>query len=89
MKKDVQKAVDALKDAERTFACVYRYIRTHMKYKLKRLAKRYWTALNLFEFAKGKSDEIEFSREDAARSDLDFLCEVFYAAWVAGGAYHS
>ena len=36
-------------------------------------------------YAKGKVDEIEFSGEDAARSDLDFACQVFGVA-IAGGA---
>ena len=85
--KDVQKAVDALKDAERSRLHVF--IATseiHMKYKLKMTRQEVLDRVkSILEFAKGKFDEIEFSGEDAARSDLDFLCEVFGVA-IAGGA---
>lgn len=85
--KDVQKVADALKDAERSRLHVF--IATseiHMKYKLKMTRKEVLDRVkSILEFAKGKFDEIEFSGEDAARSDLDFLCEVFGVA-IAGGA---
>src|SRR5205814_8669379 len=35
-------------------------------------------------FAHGVCDEVEFSAEDAARSDVDFLCEVVRVAIGAG-----
>ena len=45
--KDVQKAIDALKDAERSRLHVFIAIsELHMEYKLKWLAKRYWIRLN-------------------------------------------
>lgn len=85
--KDVQKVADALKDAERSRLHVF--IATseiHMKYKLKMTRQEVLDRVkSILEFAKGKFDEIEFSGEDAARSDLDFLCEVFGVA-IAGGA---
>lgn len=85
--KDVQKAIDALKDAERSRLHVF--IATseiHMKYKLKMTRQEVLDRVkSILEFAKGKFDEIEFSGEDAARTDLDFLCEVFGVA-IAGGA---
>ena len=85
--KDVQKAIDALKDAERSRLHVF--IATseiHMKYKLKMTRQEVLDRVkSILEFAKGKVDEIEFSGEDAARSDLDFACQVFGVA-IAGGA---
>ena len=85
--KDVQKVADALKDAERSRLHVF--IATseiHMKYKLKMTRQEVLDRVkSILEFAKGKVDEIEFSGEDAARSDLDFACQVFGVA-IAGGA---
>lgn len=85
--KDVQKVADALKDAERSRLHVF--IATseiHMKYKLKMTRQEVLDRVkSILEFAKGKFDEIEFSGEDAARTDLDFLCKVFGVA-IAGGA---
>lgn len=85
--KDVQKVADALKDAERSRLHVF--IATseiHMKYKLKMTRQEVLDRVkSILEFAKDKFDEIEFSGEDAARTDLDFLCEVFGVA-IAGGA---
>lgn len=85
--KDVQKVADALKDAERSRLHVF--IATseiHMKYKLKMTRQEVLDRVkSILKFAKGKFDEIEFSGEDAARTDLDFLCEVFGVA-IAGGA---
>ena len=85
--KDVQKVADALKDAERSRLHVF--IATseiHMKYKLKMTRQDVLDRVkSILEFAKGKFDEIEFSGEDAARSDLDFACQVFGVA-IAGGA---
>lgn len=85
--KDVQKVADALKDAERSRLHVF--IATseiHMKYKLKMTRQEVLDRVkSILEFARGKFDEIEFSGEDAARTDLDFLCEVFGVA-IAGGA---
>ena len=85
--KDVQKVADALKDAEHSRLHVF--IATseiHMKYKLKMTRQEVLDRVkSILEFAKGKFDEIEFSGEDAARTDLDFLCEVFGVA-IAGGA---
>lgn len=85
--KDVQKVAEALADAERSRLHVF--IATseiHMKYKLKMTREEVLAKVqSILEFAKGKFDEIEFSGEDASRTDLDFLCEVFGVA-IAGGA---
>jgi len=85
--KDVQKVAEALADAERSRLHVF--IATsdiHLEYKLKMTREQVLEKVkNIMEFAKGKFDEIEFSGEDASRTDLDFLCEVFGVA-IAGGA---
>lgn len=85
--KDVQKAIDALKDAERSRLHVFIAIsELHMEYKLKMTCQEVLDKVkSVLAYAKGKVDEIEFSGEDAARSDLDFACQVFGVA-IAGGA---
>lgn len=85
--KDVQKAIDALKDAERSRLHVFIAIsKLHMEYKLKMTRQEVLDKVkSVLAYAKGKVDEIEFSGEDAARSDLDFACQVFGVA-IAGGA---
>ena len=85
--KDVQKAIDALKDAERSRLHVFIAIsELHMEYKLKMTRQEVLDKVkSVLTYAKGKVDEIEFSGEDAARSDLDFACQVFGVA-IAGGA---
>ena len=42
------------------------------------------TTLESVKYAKSLTDSIEFSAEDASRSDRDFLCKVFEAAIEAG-----
>lgn len=85
--KDVQKAIDALKDAERSRLHVFIAIsELHMEYKLRMTRQEVLDKVkSVLAYAKGKVDEIEFSGEDAARSDLDFACQVFGVA-IAGGA---
>jgi len=85
--KDVQKAIDALKDAERSRLHVFIAIsELHMEYKLKMTRQEVLDKVkSVLAYAKGKVEEIEFSGEDAARSDLDFACQVFGVA-IAGGA---
>ena len=85
--KDVQKAIDVLKDAERSRLHVFIAIsELHMEYKLKMTRQEVLDKVkSVLAYAKGKVDEIEFSGEDAARSDLDFACQVFGVA-IAGGA---
>ena len=85
--KDVQKAIDALKDAECSRLHVFIAIsELHMEYKLKMTRQEVLDKVkSVLAYAKGKVDEIEFSGEDAARSDLDFACQVFGVA-IAGGA---
>ena len=56
-----------------------------MKYKLqKRRDEVLVMAREAVRRAKGHTEDVEFSAEDATRSDLDFLCEVVAAAIEAG-----
>ena len=81
------KAAEALASAERSRLHVF--IATsdiHLEYKLKKTREEVLAIVkHILEFAKGKFDEIEFSAEDASRTDLDYLCRVFEVA-IEGGA---
>ena len=58
----------------------------HLEYKLKMTKEACLDRVKeCLAFAAGKFDEIEFSAEDASRTDLDFLCRVFEVA-IEGGA---
>ena len=85
--KDIQKVADALAGAERSR--LHTFIATsdiHLEYKLKMTREQVLDKVReVLAFAKGKFDEIEFSAEDASRTDLDYLCEVFSVA-IEGGA---
>jgi len=86
MKKDIDAAYNAVKYAKRHR--IHTFLATsniHMKYKLKkaeseilRIAK--WAV----EYAKGKVDDVEFSPEDASRTDREFLYRVVEAVIDAG-----
>lgn len=79
---DVLKAIDALKKAKKSR--IHTFIATsdiHLEYKLKKtrdeIKEMTRSAIRL---AKGNADEVEFSAEDATRSEMDFLCEVLNIA---------
>jgi 2-isopropylmalate synthase len=86
VKEDIDRASNALKNAERSRLHVF--IATsdiHLKYKLKmsreETLKR---AVEMVKYARRKFDEIEFSAEDASRTDWDFLVKVFSEVIEAG-----
>ncbi|MFV9568724.1 2-isopropylmalate synthase [Thermoanaerobacter mathranii] len=86
VKEDIDRASNALKNAERSRLHVF--IATsdiHIKYKLKmsreETLKR---AVEMVKYARKKFDEIEFSAEDASRTDWDFLVKVFSEVIEAG-----
>ncbi|GHV91402.1 2-isopropylmalate synthase [Spirochaetia bacterium] len=57
----------------------------HMEYKLKMTADQVLAqALAMVKYAKKFCSDVEFSAEDAFRSDPDFVCKVFGAAIKAG-----
>ncbi len=84
---DIKAAADSLKEAERSR--IHVFIATspiHMEYKLKMTPDQVLAEVNrAVPLAKSMAQEVEFSAEDASRSDLPFLIDIFKAA-VAGGA---
>ena len=84
---DIHRAAEALKTAKR--ARIHTFVATsdiHLQYKLKKTRDEVieMTA-KAVRTAKECTDDVEFSAEDATRSDVDFLCQVFETA-VANGA---
>ena len=86
MKSDIQRCWDAIKDAKKPR--IHTFISTselHMKYKLrKEPAQVVAMAKDCVAFAASLTPNVEFSCEDASRSDKDFLCEICGAAIAAG-----
>ncbi|WP_283804928.1 2-isopropylmalate synthase [Calditerrivibrio nitroreducens] len=84
--KDIQVGWDALKHAVRPR--IHTFIATsdiHMKHKLKKTPEEVLEiAVNAVKFARNLCDDVEFSAEDATRSDLDFLCKVVEEVIKAG-----
>lgn len=83
---DIDAAREALKDAQDP--CLHLFLATspiHRKYKL-RMEKHQVleTAEAAIKYAKKYFSKIEFSPEDAGRTELDFLCEVTAMAIRAG-----
>ena len=85
-KEDIDKAWGAIKNS--AHPRIHTFIATsdiHMKHKLKMNREQVIkTAVESVQYAKGLTDNVEFSAEDASRSDRDFLCRVFEAAIQAG-----
>ncbi|MFO7820202.1 MAG: 2-isopropylmalate synthase [Halanaerobacter sp.] len=85
-KKDIDRAWEALKEADKPR--IHTFIATspvHMEYKLKKEPEEVLEiAVEAVEYAKSYTDDVEFSAEDASRSDKDFLCEIFEAVIDAG-----
>jgi 2-isopropylmalate synthase len=75
---DVIKAIEALKKARKSR--IHTFIATsdiHLEYKLKKTRDEVKEMTrSAIRLASQNTDEVEFSAEDATRSDLDFLCEV-------------
>ncbi len=85
-KDDIDKAWGAIKDA--AHPRIHTFIATsdiHLKHKLKMNREEVIKiAVESVKYAKGLTDNVEFSAEDASRSDRDFLCRVLEAAVEAG-----
>lgn len=83
---DIERAADALKPAR--MARIHTFIATspiHMQYKLRMTPDQVLTdAISAVKFARQFCDDVEFSAEDAVRSEIDFLCRVFEAVIDAG-----
>ena len=83
---DIQKAGDAIKGAAQ--GRIHTFIATspiHMQHKLRMTPDQVLVAaVDAVKFARTLCDDVEFSAEDAVRSDMDFLCRVFEAVIKAG-----
>lgn len=83
---DILKAAESLESAKRSR--IHTFIATsdiHMKYKLKKSRSEVLErATRAVELARQHCDEVEFSAEDASRSDPSFLYEIFEAVISAG-----
>jgi 2-isopropylmalate synthase len=78
---DIARAAEAIKPAKS--GRIHTFIATspiHMEKKLRMTPDQVLTdAINAVRFARRFTDDVEFSPEDAGRSDVDFLCRVLEA----------
>jgi 2-isopropylmalate synthase len=85
-KEDLERAVSALEFAAKPR--VHTFIATsdiHMKHKLQMTREEVLeSAVKAVEYAKSHCDDVEFSAEDASRSDPTFLIDIFTAVIEAG-----
>ncbi|MCX8028800.1 MAG: 2-isopropylmalate synthase [Brevinematales bacterium] len=86
VEKDIKSAYEALKSAPKKR--IHTFIATspiHMEYKLKKSPDEVMKmAVQAVEYAKSLVDDVEFSAEDATRSNISFLKEIFLAVIEAG-----
>ncbi|MEM1541715.1 MAG: 2-isopropylmalate synthase [Ignisphaera sp.] len=84
VKADIDKAIDADVDAVHTFIATSDL---HMEYKLKMTREQVLEkAVQAIEYAKAHGVVVEFSAEDATRSEPRFLVEIFQAVVNAGAS---
>ena len=87
-KSDIDAAYEAIKDAKKKK--IHTFIATsdiHMKYKLNKTREEIIDIVKeCVSYAKSKCENIEFSLEDATRSDKDFACKVIDTAVEAGAS---
>jgi 2-isopropylmalate synthase len=83
---DVVRAGDALKPTAKSR--IHTFVATsdiHLEYKLKKTRSEVLTMTReAVKLASGLAEEVEFSAEDATRSEVDYLCEVLDAAVDSG-----
>ena len=86
LEKDILRAADALKNAK--LSRIHTFIATspiHMEMKLKMTPEQVIkNAVNAVNIAKNNAEDVEFSPEDAGRSDFNFLCEIIEQVINAG-----
>ena len=84
--KDIRCAAEAIAPAERRR--IHTFLATsdiHLEYKLKKTrAEVLRMAIEAVTLARTLCDDVEFSAEDATRSDVDYLCQVIEAVIDAG-----
>ena len=85
---DIEAAAEALKGAEA--GRIHTFIATspiHMKYKLQMKPDQVMNqAISAVKLARGLIDDIEFSLEDASRTEFDFMCQITEAVINAGAS---
>jgi len=85
-KKDIEVGYEALKNAFRPR--IHTFIATsdiHMQYKLKKSPEEVLAiAVESVKYARNLCEDVEFSAEDATRTNLDFLCKVVEEVIKAG-----
>ena len=83
---DIDRAAEALKNAER--ARIHTFLATspiHMQHKLRMTPEQVVEqVIHAVKRARNHVEDVEFSCEDAGRSEIDFLCRVIEAAIDAG-----
>lgn len=88
LEKDIQQAGDAIKPA--VIGRIHTFIATspiHMQHKLRMAPDAVIEqAVKAIKFSRNLIDDVEFSCEDAGRSELDFLCKIIEAAIDAGAS---
>lgn len=86
--KDLDAAGKALEPAEKNKKRIHTFIATspiHMKYKLRKKSDEVFKmAVDAVKYAKSLVNDVEFSPEDACRSEMDFLVEILSAVIEAG-----
>ena len=86
VKKDIDLAADSIRNAK--LKRIHTFLATspiHMKYKLKMTPDQVIeNTINAVKHAKSYVEDVEFSAEDAGRSDKDFLVKVYTEAIKAG-----
>jgi 2-isopropylmalate synthase len=83
---DIDRAWEAVRHARRPR--IHTFVATsdiHLKYKLRKTrAEVLRAAVEAVRHARGYCEDVEFSPEDASRSDFDYMCEVLEAVIDAG-----
>jgi 2-isopropylmalate synthase len=84
--KDIDRCWEAIQDAARTRIHVFiATSETHMKHKLRMTPDQVKAEAHAaVAHARSYTDDVEFSPEDASRSDFEFMCEVLQQAVDAG-----
>ena len=88
LKKDIETAWEAVKGAKHPRIHVFLATSDiHMEYKLKMTREEVIKRTEeMVTFARSLCDDVEFSAEDASRSDVDFLCSVLEKAIECGAS---
>jgi 2-isopropylmalate synthase len=85
-RQDIDAVVEAVREAARPR--IHTFIATspiHMEHKLRMTPDQVYDAsIEAVRYARRFADDVEFSAEDASRSDPEFLCRVFEGAITAG-----